>query len=243
MPRPSRSTLHEILHDRAPARRRTSSPPWFSSTSSWRWIVPMVAFETLPYCGRELVGVLGDEREHRAQVLQVEQQQALLVRDAERDVEHAFLDVVQVHQARRAAAGPSRRWWRAPDGPARRTDPRTPPEIRRAGSRSPISLARLTKASLASPTAAMPERSPLMSAANTGTPAREKPSASTCSVTVLPVPVAPVTRPCRLPSAASDIRACRSCRRKSCRPDRDPPSCSSSALRAAQMRRATSRSL
>ena len=39
-----------------------------------------------------------------------------------------------------------------------------------------------------------------MSAANTGTPAREKPSASTCKVTVLPVPVAPVTRPCRLAS-------------------------------------------
>ena len=41
-----------------------------------------------------------------------------------------------------------------------------------------------------------------MSAAKTGTPAREKPSASTCSVTVLPVPVAPVTSPCRLASAS-----------------------------------------
>ena len=41
-----------------------------------------------------------------------------------------------------------------------------------------------------------------MSAANTGTPAREKPSASTCSVTVLPVPVAPVIRPWRLPKAS-----------------------------------------
>src|SRR5262245_4943029 len=47
----------------------------------------------------------------------------------------------------------------------------------------------------------MPERSPLISEANTETPAREKPSARTCSVTVLPVPVAPVTRPCRLASA------------------------------------------
>src|SRR5262245_60840227 len=43
----------------------------------------------------------------------------------------------------------------------------------------------------------MPDRSPLISAANTGTPAREKPSARTWSVTVLPVPVAPVTRPWR----------------------------------------------
>src|SRR5207302_9543578 len=41
-----------------------------------------------------------------------------------------------------------------------------------------------------------------VSAANTGTPARATPSAITCSVTVLPVPVAPVTRPCRLASAS-----------------------------------------
>ena len=65
----------------------------------------------------------------------------------------------------------------------------------------PISPARLRMKSLASPTSAMPERSPLMSAANTGTPARANPSAITCSETVLPVPVAPVTRPWRLASA------------------------------------------
>jgi L-alanine-DL-glutamate epimerase-like enolase superfamily enzyme len=40
-----------------------------------------------------------------------------------------------------------------------------------------------------------PVRSPLTSAMNTGTPAREKRSAITCSVTVLPVPVAPVISP------------------------------------------------
>ena len=55
--------------------------------------------------------------------------------------------------------------------------------------------ARLTRKSLAVPIMAMPDRSPLMSAQNTGTPALEKPSARICSVTVLPVPVAPVTRP------------------------------------------------
>ena len=43
----------------------------------------------------------------------------------------------------------------------------------------------------------MPVRSPLTSAMKTGTPWRLKFSASVCSVTVLPVPVAPVTRPCR----------------------------------------------
>src|SRR5882757_4815736 len=66
----------------------------------------------------------------------------------------------------------------------------------------PISPARFNIKSLASPTSEIPERSPLMSAANTGTPARAKPSAITCSDTVLPVPVAPVTRPCRLASAS-----------------------------------------
>ena len=52
---------------------------------------------------------------------------------------------------------------------------------------SPMSLARFTNASLASPGAAIPDKSPLMSAAKTGTPAREKPSARTCNVTVWPV--------------------------------------------------------
>ena len=50
-----------------------------------------------------------------------------------------------------------------------------------------------------------PDRSPLMSAAKTGTPAAESCSVSSCSVLVLPVPVAPATRPCRL-SMPSGIR-------------------------------------
>jgi hypothetical protein len=37
----------------------------------------------------------------------------------------------------------------------------------------------------------------------TGTPMAEKASAMTCSVMVLPVPVAPAMRPCRLASAGS----------------------------------------
>ena len=56
---------------------------------------------------------------------------------------------------------------------------------------------RASSFSLGVPGTASPDRSPLMSATNTGTPAAESPSASTCSVLVLPVPVAPATRPCR----------------------------------------------
>ena len=48
------------------------------------------------------------------------------------------------------------------------------------------------------PACAIPVTSPLTSAMNTGTPASEKPSASTLRVTVLPVPVAPAMRPWRL---------------------------------------------
>src|SRR3984893_17334208 len=62
--------------------------------------------------------------------------------------------------------------------------------------------------SLASPTSEMPERSPLISAANTGTPARANPSAITCSETVFPVPVAPVTRPWRFASASVSQAGC-----------------------------------
>ena len=43
-----------------------------------------------------------------------------------------------------------------------------------------------------------PERSPLMSAVNTGTPWADSCSARSWRVTVLPVPVAPAMRPWRL---------------------------------------------
>src|SRR5690242_10116478 len=65
--------------------------------------------------------------------------------------------------------------------------------------------ARVSSASLAAPAAATPERSPLTSAAKTGTPAREKPSAITCKVTVFPVPVAPATRPWRLERRSNSV--------------------------------------
>ena len=56
----------------------------------------------------------------------------------------------------------------------------------------------MTLAFVASPGAASPVRSPLMSATKTGTPAFESWPASSWSVLVLPVPVAPAMRPWRL---------------------------------------------
>ena len=51
----------------------------------------------------------------------------------------------------------------------------------------------------------MPVMSPFTSAMKTGTPALEKPSAMTLSVTVLPVPDAPAMRPWRLAWSSSRL--------------------------------------
>ena len=61
-----------------------------------------------------------------------------------------------------------------------------------------ITRDRPEKFSLATPGEAMPDRSPLMSAAKTGTPTLLRASAISWRVLVLPVPVAPATSPCRL---------------------------------------------
>ena len=58
-------------------------------------------------------------------------------------------------------------------------------------------LRRSSNLGLLTPALAKLETSPFASAKNTGTPRREKLSASTLSVTVLPVPVAPAIKPWR----------------------------------------------
>ncbi len=63
---------------------------------------------------------------------------------------------------------------------------------------TPTCSSRVTMRSVRSPGLDRPARSPLTSAMNTGTPSCENPSASTCRVTVFPVPVAPEIMPCRL---------------------------------------------
>ena len=61
----------------------------------------------------------------------------------------------------------------------------------------PTEAVRAVSFSVAVPGVESPVRSPLMSARNTGTPWEESCSAINCRVMVLPVPVAPATRPCR----------------------------------------------
>ncbi|CUI79151.1 Uncharacterised protein [Achromobacter xylosoxidans] len=72
-----------------------------------------------------------------------------------------------------------------------------------AGSDRPRFFRRSCNLGLATPACEMPVRSPLTSAMKTGVPMREKDSASTCRVTVLPVPVAPVIQPWRLARAGN----------------------------------------
>src|SRR5690606_29058424 len=74
-----------------------------------------------------------------------------------------------------------------------------------AKSCTPIAAARAASFPPPSPATARPETSPFTSATNTGTPIREKPSARVIRVTVLPVPVAPATRPWRLARAGSRV--------------------------------------
>ena len=182
--------------------------------------MPTVARVTLPKawrpCGstpadrhrrRASCRLRDDGIQQRAQILHVDQRQAIVVGDAEGDVEHALLDVVEIEhprQQQRAHFG---------DGGAHRMAllAEHVPEHGRelVGLEGEAdSLARCQMKSLASPSSEMPDRSPLMSAANTGTPRARKAFGQTCSVTVLPVPVAPVTRPWRLPSASVSQADC-----------------------------------
>ena len=75
---------------------------------------------------------------------------------------------------------------------------------------SPSSAWRFSAALPASPGCERPDRSPFTSAAKTGTPAADSASASSCSVRVLPVPVAPAIRPWRF-IIASGMRTTASC--------------------------------
>ncbi len=63
---------------------------------------------------RELGSVIGDVGEHRAQILEIEDRKPLLVGDAEADVEHALLHLVEVHQPR------EQQWPHLGDGGAHR---------------------------------------------------------------------------------------------------------------------------
>ena len=90
--------------------------------------------------GADLLGVLGQVGQKLAQILKVDEtvrigvaQLRIVVGELEGDVDHAFLDVVEIEHARQQQRPHLEHAWCGSDGPARRTGPRTPREIRRAG--------------------------------------------------------------------------------------------------------------
>src|SRR6516165_10484474 len=79
-------------------------------------------FGYVAVAGGELRGMIRDVAKHRPEILEIEHEQALLVRDPKINVEHALLNVIQVHQPRADRFQIS---WHGRDDPARRTNPRT----------------------------------------------------------------------------------------------------------------------
>ena len=128
---------------------------------------------------------------------EVDQLKVLLVRKVEDQLQAGLLGVVEFHDAGEQDGA------EGGDGGADRNAVAVAAqgkELHRERLAGPgLADAVRARRSLSLPAAAVasPERSPLMSARNTGTPAADSCSAIMCSVTVLPVPVAPATRPCR----------------------------------------------
>src|SRR5262245_59809833 len=202
MPRPSRSVriMSSSLRAGSP---KNLAPPWFSSTKSWRCTEPTVAAAMLPYFAPTSFAFL--DRYERSSRRSFRSTSPLFSASLDPNSSSAKRNAILMMPSCTSLRSSIRE---INSGPISKTVvrigcPCSPKRSQNTTGNSsvlylkPTSVARLTRKSLASPGSAIPDRSPLMSAANTGTPAREKPSASTCNVTVFPVPVAPVTSPCR----------------------------------------------
>ena len=205
-PRPSGAVRSRSAAPNSGSPKNTS-PPRSSRPISSRRMTPAVAGDRPPRpfrCGLALVA--GQPADDGAEVLEVEQRQPGVVGVVEDQAERALLRVVEVedlrqqHRAEVGHRGPHR------DPGAEAAERRGTPRgsrwaPRRRRCRPPGAVTR----SAVSPGCTSPARSPLRSASTTGTPAAESCSAISCSVLVLPVPVAPAIRPCRL-SIASGSR-------------------------------------
>ena len=98
MPRPSRSVFMKSCRFSAGSPKNLSAP-WFSSMRSWRCTEADRGLGDVAVLRADGVGVLDDEIEQRAQVLEVEHRQVGVVGDPEGDVEHALLHVVELEKA------------------------------------------------------------------------------------------------------------------------------------------------
>jgi hypothetical protein len=155
---------------RAPGSPKKRSPPCCSRVSSARWMVPIDWLADIAVLGRQAARILRRPLQHGLQVLEVEQQQALLVGDLEDDVEDALLRLVELQQARHQDR---------PDLAHRRAHrmalgaEQVPVERREGAARiaADLELLRaLDRLGFVPPAWLTPERSPLTSAMKTGTP-------------------------------------------------------------------------
>ena len=206
MPRPSLSVRMKSFSASAGSPKNLA-PPWFSSTRSWRWMVPTVCLETLPYCvvRSAACSAMKDRIARRSFMSSSSNPCSSATLNAMFSTPSwtSFRSIMRESSSGPISETVARTGWPCSPNTSQNTV-----ENWSGWKARPISPARLTIKSLGSPASEMPERSPLISAANTGTPARANPSAITCSDTVLPVPVAPVTRPWRLASASVSQAGC-----------------------------------
>ena len=128
----------------------------------------------VPVASPEFAGVLADKREHRAQVLQIEQQQPGIVGNLERHRQDALLRWLM--PSRRPRINGPRSEIVARTGMPRRpnTSHSTTGLARHAGSATPVAASRSFSFAVNDPAAASPVKSPLTSARNTGTPMRRE---------------------------------------------------------------------
>ena len=146
-----------------------------------------------------LPSALGVEKgQERAQIGEVEEREALLVGVVEDEPEALLLRRVRAEHLReeqRPEVGDGRAHRHAgADAAEREVLDGISGRLERQDRARPRASSRGRPSE---PGTAMPETSPLTSAANTATPAAESCSAMTCSVRVFPVPVAPAIRPWR----------------------------------------------
>ena len=203
-PRPSGAVRSEVARWRTAARRRTRSRRRSRARRASRSSTPTVADESPPIPSSsalpasELRNVSSARRSARST-----SGEAVGVGVVEDELQRLLLRLVGAEHLRQQR-GPEVRHRRA-HGDARRRGRRgrgTRPGTRSASTPGRAPVARSAAFEAGSPGWASPERSPLTSATNDGTPAAESCSARSCSVFVLPVPVAPATRPWRLAIAS-----------------------------------------
>ncbi len=105
MPRPLRSVRSRSASSSA-GSPKNASPPSRSSDSSAALDGGHRLRADQAVLRGDLLAIVGDEAEQGAQVVEVEQQQALVVGQLERDLEDAGLGVVELEHPRPAGVGP-----------------------------------------------------------------------------------------------------------------------------------------